>query len=52
MFWIERASSKQLKSLDKDRKCCYDKTARELERLLGKGDNTGAFTKVQKWYQK
>jgi hypothetical protein len=39
-------------SLDKDRKRRYNETARELERLLGKGDIKGAFAKAQNWYRK
>jgi exonuclease III len=40
------------KSLDKDRTRRYDEAARELERLIGKGDIKGAFAKAQNWYRK
>jgi hypothetical protein len=44
---------KQLnKSLDEDKKCRCGETAREVERLLGKKDVTGAFAMVQNWHRK
>jgi hypothetical protein len=39
-------------SLDKDSTHCYDEMARELERLIDKGDIKGAFAKAHKWHRK